>query len=162
MLAQPRELRGLAIRGRAVQSDSLGRFVAGNPDPASLARRLRAWGFESWASERLRGPRGEQAVSSVVELRSARAARMFTRYSIWQLRHQGRGSYRALRVAGVPGAGGYAFTLPRAAGGDVNLYWVQGRCQLLVGASRSGAPPPQAPLLAAVRAIHRRTGWRCP
>ena len=66
---------------------------------------------------------------------------------------------RRFEVAGVPGATGW--TGPDLHGNAIGqVYWVQGRCMLLIGLETEG--PRVGPLSAGARAIHERTGGTCP
>ena len=67
---------------------------------------------------------------------------------------------KRFRVADVPGARG--FTGPDLHGNAIgHAYWTQGRCMLLIGLEVEEGP--RAELLSAgIRAIHERTGGKCP
>lgn len=145
---------------------NLNMYLKGDPNRKADAKRLRSVGFVTAAEESLTGAKNAQAGSAVVEVKAGSAARALVAVDVAKVRQQGAGTYTAITVPGVPSARGYAFTGSAKNGGarnrDANVYWVQGRCELFAGDLRPGTGALAAPVIAAVKAIDRRTGGACP
>jgi hypothetical protein len=128
------------------------------------ARRLRSEGFLSYAFEPIRGPRSA-GITNVALYSTAEGAKR-------SLAHESRPNVirklhpvekpRFFSVPGIPGARGWTASLPgEPASHDVgNLYWVQGRCMLVLG--NQGPGPFAGPLSTGARAIYERTNGQCP
>ena len=127
--------------------------------PPADARRLRREGFISYAFEPIRGPRSTAGITNVSLFETAEGARQ-------SLAHETRtdvirafGPVKGLRrftVPGVPGARGWTASEPQVG----NVYWVQGRCMLVLG--NQGPGPFAEPLSKGARAIYERTKGKCP
>lgn len=145
---------------------SLKEYLRGDPHARADAKRLKAAGFQTAAFELLKGAHKAQAGSAVVEFKTSAGARKLTASQLAAVHKQGAGTYTTIKVPGVPRASGYAFTASARNGGakfrDANVYWVQGRCSLFVGDLRPGSGALAMPVIAAVKAVHRRTGGTCP
>ncbi len=141
-------------------------YLQGDPHFKADAKRLKSAGFQTAAFEQLKGANRAQAGSAVVEFTTPAGARKLTAYAHASVRNQGAGTYTAIKVPRVTSAVGYAFTGSAKNGGaqnrDANVYWVQGRCSLFVGDVRPGSGALAAPVIAAVKVVHRRTGGMCP
>lgn len=70
----------------------------------------------------------------------------------------GGGKIRHFDVAGIPGARGW--TASKEDHDVGNVYWVQGRCLMILG--NEGPGPLAGPLSTGARAIYQRTEGRCP
>ena len=126
--------------------------------PPADARRLRSEGFVSYRFQPIRGPR-TAGISNVALFATAAGARR-------NLAHETRtdviralGPVEGLRrfpVPGIPGARGWTASEPRVG----NVYWVQGRCVLVLG--NQGPGPFPGPLSKGARAIYERTNGECP
>lgn len=127
------------------------------------ARRLRSEGHISYTVQPIRGPR-TAGITNVALYETAEGAQR-------SLAHELRPNVRKLdpvenlrffSVPGIPGARGWTASLPgEPASHDVgNLYWVQGRCMLVLG--NQGPGPFAGPLSTGARAIYERTNGECP
>jgi hypothetical protein len=165
-LVRGNEAPGFHVSGRIYKTSNISAYLQGVPKSQKKkdAAKLRAGGFKVFVFERLEGPHASGA-SGVTEMGSPRAARELQRLQINRTHSQGRGTYKRLTVSGVPGAVGYDFTCTAGKScpsSDTNIYWVQGRCVIFVGDIRSSRTPLSGPVLAAVRAVHKRTHGTCP
>jgi hypothetical protein len=70
----------------------------------------------------------------------------------------GEGELRRFVVPGIPGARGWTASKDGHLVG--NIFWVQGRCLMILGHETSG--PFDGPLATGAHAIYRRTKGRCP
>ena len=68
------------------------------------------------------------------------------------------GSSAASTVPGIPGARGWAASKDAHSVG--NVFWVQGRCLMVLG--NEGPGPFAGPLSTGAQAIYQRTKGRCP
>jgi hypothetical protein len=126
---------------------------------AADARRLRGEGFISFTAQPIRGPRGTAGITNVAQFATAEGARR-------NLAHETRTdvirafgpvtNLRRFTVPGIPGARGWTASKPRVG----NLWWVQGRCVLVLG--NQGPGPFVGPLSKGARAIYERTNGQCP
>lgn len=164
-LVRSGEMPGFVVAQRRTGMN-LSTYLKGDPNAKADAKRLKSAGFVTAAEEALSGPKNAQGGSAVIQVRSGSAARVLAATDVAKARQQGAGTYTALTVPGVPGARGYAFTGSAKNGGarnrDTNVYWVQGRCELFVADLRPGTGALASPVIAAVKAVHRRTGNACP
>jgi hypothetical protein len=121
------------------------------------ARRLRSEGFISYSFEPIRGPR-TAGVTNVALYATADGAKH-------SLAHDLRTEIRAVgpvaklgrfTVPGIPGARGWTASESQVG----NVFWVQGRCVLVLG--NQGPGPFAGPLSTGARAIYERTNGQCP
>ena len=70
----------------------------------------------------------------------------------------GGGKLRRFTVPGIPGARGW--TASKDAHVVGNIYWVQGRCLMILGTE--GPRPFDGPLSTGAQAIYQRTKGECP
>ncbi len=123
------------------------------------ARRLRREGFISIVFQPIRGPQ-TAGVSNVAVFATAEGAQN-------DMAHELRtGVIRSFLpddakigrfdVPGIPGARGFTASEPRVG----NVFWVQGRCVLVLGNQGSGQL--DGPLSKGARAIYERTNGECP
>src|SRR3954452_22784547 len=122
------------------------------------ARRLRSEGFISYAFEPIRGPR-TAGITNVALYSTAEGAKHSLAHELRTDVIRAFGPVANLRrftVPGIPGARGWTASKPRVG----NLWWVQGRCVVVLG---NQAPGPLAgPLSTGARAIYERTNGDCP
>ncbi len=122
------------------------------------AQRLRREGFISFAVEPIRGPR-TAGLSNVALYETAAGARQSLEYELRPdiiRRFHPVEDLRWFKVPGVPGARGWSASEPHVG----NVFWVQGRCMLVLG--NQGPGPFAGPLSAGARAIYERTDGECP
>jgi hypothetical protein len=122
-------------------------------------RRLRREGFISFASQPIRGPRETAGITNVALFATAEGAKH-------NMAHELRtdviravdpvANLRRFTVPGIPGARGWTASEPHVG----NLWWVQGRCVLVLG--NQGPGPFAGPLSTGARAIYERTNGECP
>jgi hypothetical protein len=122
------------------------------------ARRLRSEGFISYTFEPIRGPR-TAGITNVALFATAEGAKH-------NLAHETRtdviralgpvANLRRFPVPGIPGARGWTASEPHVG----NVFWVQGRCVLVLG--NQGPGPFAGPLSTGARAIYERTNGECP
>jgi hypothetical protein len=123
------------------------------------ARRLSREGFVSFASQPIRGPRETAGITNVALFATAEGAKH-------NMAHELRtdviravdpvANLRRFTVPGIPGARGWTASEPHVG----NLWWVQGRCVLVLG--NQGPGPFAGPLSTGARAIYERTNGECP
>jgi len=123
------------------------------------ARRLRSEGFISFTSAPIRGPRETAGITNVAQFATAEGAKH-------NMAHELRtdvilavgpvANLRRFTVPGIPGARGWTASEPHVG----NLWWVQGRCVLVLG--NQGPGPFAGPLSTGARAIYERTNGDCP
>jgi hypothetical protein len=133
-------------------------FVKDMPLAPADARRLRSEGFISYTFQPIRGPR-TAGITNVALYATAEGAKH-------SLAHELRtdvirsfdpvANLRRFTVPGIPGARGWTASKPRVG----NLWWVQGRCVLVLG--NQGPGPLAGPLSTGARAIYERTNGQCP
>jgi hypothetical protein len=70
----------------------------------------------------------------------------------------GGGKLRRFVVPGIPGARGW--TASKAGHTVGNIFWVEGRCLMILGNETTG--PFDGPLATGAQAIHQRTKGQCP
>ena len=125
---------------------------------------LRSSGYISTTYQPAYGGRGA-GVSSVMLFKTAAGARDWMAYetSGRLLRHQIPDvTIKRFQVPGVPGVpGAHGWTGPDLHGNSIgHVYWIQGRCMLLIGLEVEG--PRVERLSAGANAIYERTGGTCP
>jgi hypothetical protein len=126
--------------------------------PPADARRLRREGFISFAVQPIRGPR-TAGVSNVALFATAEGAKHNLAHELRTDVIRAFGPVANLRrftVPGIPGARGWTASEPHVG----NLWWVQGRCVLVLG--NQGPGPFVGPLSTGARAIYERTNGQCP
>jgi hypothetical protein len=126
--------------------------------PQADARRLRREGFISFISQPIRGPR-TAGISNVALFATAEGARRNMAHELRTDVIRAFGPVANLRfftVPGIPGARGWTASKPHVG----NLWWVQGRCVLVLG--NQGPGPFAGPLSRGARAIYERTNGKCP
>ena len=122
------------------------------------ARRLRSEGFVSFMSQPIRGPR-TAGVTNVALFATPEGARHNMAHELRTDVIRAFGAVTHLRrftVPRIPGARGWTASKPRVG----NLWWVQGRCVLVLG--NQGPGPFVGPLSTGARAIYERTNGQCP
>jgi hypothetical protein len=123
------------------------------------ARRLSREGFVSFASQPIRGPREAAGITNVALFATAEGAKHNMAHELRTdvIRAQGPvANLRRFTVPGIPGARGWTASEPHVG----NLWWVQGRCVLVLG--NHGPGPFAGPLSTGARAIYQRTKGQCP
>jgi hypothetical protein len=128
------------------------------------ARRLRQEGFVSFTVGPIRGPQSA-GLTNVALYETPEGARHSLAHEVRPDVIRALGSVenlRYFRVPGIPSARGWTASLPgQPPSHDVgNVYWVQGRCMLVLG--NQGPDPLVDPLSTGARAIFERTNRRCP
>ena len=128
------------------------------------ARRLRREGFISFTVQPIRGPQ-TAGVTNVALYETPEGARHSLAHELRPDVIRALGPVENLRffpVPGIPGARGWTASLPgEPASRDVgNVFWVQGRCMLVLG--NQGPGPFVGPLSTGARAIFDRTNRQCP
>ena len=123
--------------------------------------RMRSTGMGAATYQPTEGP-NSRGVTSVTLFASARGA------SQWLAQEQREdyirrqlpngGKLRRFVVPGIPGARGWSATKDSRIVG--NIFWVQGRCLMILGHESSG--PFDGPLATGAHAIYRRTKGQCP
>ena len=122
------------------------------------ARRLEEEGFISFTGGPIRGPK-TAGVTNLSLFETEEGARQDLAHETRQDVIRSFGPIQGLEfftVPGIPGARGWTATEPRVG----NVYWVQGRCMLVLG--NQGPGPFQGPLSEGARAIYERTNGECP
>jgi hypothetical protein len=103
-----------------------------------------------------------RGVTSVTLFASAQGARQWMaqeQREDYIRRHMpGGGKLRHFDVPGIPGARGW--TASKDDHNVGNIYWVQGRCLMILG--NEGPGPIAGPLSTGARAIYKRTKGQCP
>jgi hypothetical protein len=133
-------------------------FVEDMHLPPADARRLRGEGFISFAFQPIRGPR-TAGISNVALFATAEGAEHNMAHELRTEVIRAFGPVANLRyftVPGIPGARGWTASEPHVG----NLWWVQGRCVLVLG--NQGPGPFAGPLSTGARAIYQRTKGQCP
>ncbi len=135
-------------------------FVNGGGLTQADARRLRSEGFISFTFQPIEGPR-TAGVTNVALYKATEGAKHSmahdSRASV--IRAIGDTKFRPFPVPGVPGARGW--TGRDKHGHHIgHVYWVQGRCFLVLG--NEGPGPFAGPLSTGARAIYERTNGECP
>ncbi len=123
------------------------------------ARRLRSEGFISFTSQPIRGPRGTAGITNVALFATAAGAQHNMAHELRTDVIRAFGPVANLRrftVPGIPAARGWTASKPHVG----NLWWVQGRCVLVLG--NQGPGPFAGPLSTGARAIYERTNGECP
>jgi hypothetical protein len=124
----------------------------------AAARRLRGEGFVSFASQPIRGPR-TAGISNVALFATAEGAQHNMAHGLRTdviRAFDPVANLRRFTVPGIPGARGWTASKPHVG----NLWWVQGRCVLVLG--NQGPGPFAGPLSRGARAIYERTNGQCP
>ena len=123
--------------------------------------RMRGAGMGSATYQPTEGP-DSRGVTSVTPFASAHGARRWMAHEQREdyiRRHMpGDGKLRRFVVPGIPGARGWSASKDGHIVG--NIFWVQGRCLMILGHETTG--PFDGPLAAGAHAIYRRTKGRCP
>jgi hypothetical protein len=122
------------------------------------ARRLRSEGFISYAFQPIRGPR-TAGITNVALYATAEGAKHSLAHELRTDVIRAFGPVANLRrftVPKIPGARGWTASEPHVG----NVFWVQGRCLLVLG--NQGPGPFAGPLSTGARAIYERTNGRCP
>jgi hypothetical protein len=122
---------------------------------------MRGTGMGTATYQPTEGP-GSRGVTSVTLFAGAQGARRWLAQEMREdyIRRQlpEGGKLRRFVVPGIPGAHGWsAIKGSRIVG---NIFWVQGRCLMILGHETNG--PFDGPLAAGAHAIYRRTQGRCP
>jgi hypothetical protein len=126
---------------------------------AADARRLRGEGFISFTAQPIRGPRETAGITNVALFATAEGAKHNMAHELRTdvIRAVGPvANLRRFTVPGIPGARGWTASEPHVG----NLWWVQGRCVLVLG--NQGPGPFAGPLSTGARAIYERTNGQCP
>jgi hypothetical protein len=123
--------------------------------------RMRSAGMGPGTYQPTEGP-NTRGVTSVTLFASAQGARQWMAQEQREdyIRRQlpGGGKLRHFDVPGIPGARGWTASKD---GHDVgNVFWVQGRCLMILG--NEGPGPIAGPLSTGARAIYKRTKGQCP
>jgi hypothetical protein len=126
--------------------------------PPADAERLRREGFISFTVAPIRGPR-TAAVTNVALYETPEGAEHDMAHELRPDVIRSVGPPENLRyftVPGIPGGRGWTASSPHVG----NVYWVQGRCMLVLG--NQGPGPLAGPLSTGARAIYERTNGECP
>jgi hypothetical protein len=159
-IAQAGEAPGFVPRGRpqVFRTASAWTGVLPTRKPKRDAGRLRREGFVLGVFQRLtdaHDPAIRRGSSAVIELGSASAARAEGRVDMREgIAAEPGATINRYTIRGVPGSFGYTATL--AGRGASNAFFTEGRCLLTVGDSEPVGNV-AAPVMAAVRAVFRRT-----
>jgi len=131
--------------------------------PAPDERRLRSEGFLSFTAQPIRGPRSA-GITNVALHETPEGARRSMAHDLRPdvVRMGPVEKLRYFSVPGVPGARGFTASLrgEPASHGVGNVFWVQGRCVLVLG--NQGPGPLAGRLGKGARAIYERTKGECP
>jgi hypothetical protein len=132
--------------------------------PPADARRLRSEGLISFTSQPTRGPRAA-GVTNVALFATAEGAKRHMAHELRPNVIRGMGPIEDLRffsATDIPGARGWTASLPGEPASHAvgNLWWVQGRCVLVLG--NQGPGRLVGPLSTGARAIYERTRGECP
>ena len=123
--------------------------------------RMRSTGMGPATYQPTEGP-DSRGVTSVTPFASAQGARRWLAQEQREdyIRRQlpGEGKLRRFVVPGIPGARGWTATKDGHLVG--NIFWVQGRCLMILGHETSG--PFDGPLATGAHAIYKRTKGQCP
>lgn len=133
-------------------------FVAAMGLPQADAQRLEDEGFISFTGGPIRGPK-TAGVSNLSLFETAEGAQQDMEHELQPDVIRSFGPVQGLdffTVPGIPGARGWTATEPRVG----NVYWVQGRCMLVLG--NQGPGPFPGPLSTGAQAIYERTNGECP
>ena len=130
--------------------------------PANDVERLRRAGFISLTLQPLSGDDGNAGVSTILLFKTAKGARDWLEY---ETSDEGIDSMvpgakpKRFRAPGIPGARGWT---GRDRHGNLigHVFWVQGRCEMLLG--NEGKGDFVKPLSIGAKAIHERTNGECP
>jgi hypothetical protein len=136
-------------------------FVKGGGLTQADARRLRSEGFISFMYQPIEGPR-TAGVTNVQLFKAAEGAKQEMAHELRTDVIRALGpvtNIRRFTVPGVPEARGWTGT-PRNHDPVANVFWVQGRCVLVLG--NQGPGRLVGPLSTGVRAIYERTNGQCP
>jgi hypothetical protein len=123
------------------------------------ARRLRGEGFISYTFQPIRGPRASAGLTSVALFATAKGAQDNMAHELRPDVIRSHTPVTKLRLffdPNIPGARGWTASKPHVS----NLWWVQGRCVLVLG--NQGPGPFAEPMSTGARAIHARTAGKCP
>ena len=126
----------------------------GTRAPRHPARRER---FISFTFQPIRGPR-TAGISNVALFAAAEGAKDNMAYELRRAAIRASGPVAHLRyftVPGIPGARGWTASKPHVG----NVWWVQGRCVLVLG--NQGPGPFAGPISTGARAIYERTNAVC-
>jgi hypothetical protein len=133
-------------------------FVKDMPLAPADAQRLRSEGFIAYTFQPIRGPR-TAGITNVTLYATAEGAKHSLAHELRPDVIRAFGPVANLRrfpVGGIPGARGWTASKPHVG----NVYWVQGRCMLVLG--NQGPGPFAGPLSTGARAIYERTNGECP
>jgi hypothetical protein len=123
--------------------------------------RMRSAGMGLGTYQPTEGP-NSRGVTSVTLFASAQGARRWMAQELQEdfIRRQmpDGGKLRRFTVPGIPGARGWTASKGTHVVG--NIFWVQGRCMMILG--NEGADTFDGPLSTGAQAIYRRTKGRCP
>ena len=147
-------------RVESVQTEPAATFAANAPLTDADKRRLRSDGMGPATFQPTEGP-STRGVTSVTLFDTAEGAEHWLAYEQRDafIRQALPGSsIRHFDVPGVPGARGWTATGGAHKVG--NVFWVQGRCMMILG--NEGPGPFAGPLSTGARAIHARTKGECP
>jgi hypothetical protein len=124
-------------------------------------RRMRSTGMGRATYQPTEGP-DSRGVTSVTPFAGAQGARQWLaqeqREDYIRRLMPGGGKLRRFTVPGIPGARGW--TASKGAHVVGNIYWVQGRCLMILGTE--GPRPFDGPLSTGAQAIYQRTKGQCP
>jgi hypothetical protein len=122
------------------------------------ARRLRSEGFLSFTFQPIRGPRASAGITSVALFATAKGAQHNMAYELRREVIRSHTPVTDLRLffePSIPGARGWTASEPHVS----NLWWVQGRCVLVLG--NQGPGPFADPMSTGARAVYERTNGMC-
>ena len=123
--------------------------------------RMRSAGMGVGTYQPTEGPKS-RGVTSVTLFASAQGARQWLaqeqRESYIRRHMPSGGKLRRFAVPGIPGARGWTASKDGHTVG--NIFWVQGRCLMILGHETSG--PFDGPLATGAHAIYKRTKGQCP
>ncbi len=122
---------------------------------------MRSAGMGPATNQPTEGP-NSRGVTSMTLFASAQGARQWLaqeqREGYIRSHMPGAGKLRRFIVPGIPGARGWSTSKGAHIVG--NIFWVQGRCLMILGQDTTG--PFDGPLATGAHAIYRRTKGRCP
>jgi hypothetical protein len=148
-------------RIETIRTESAEAFAQNAPLTKAERREVRSTGMGPSTFQPTEGP-NTAGVTSVTLFTSAKGAARWLaleQRADYIRRHlPGRGKIRHFEIPGIPGARGW--TAPKDDHSVGNVYWVQGRCLMILG--NDGPGPLAGPMSAGAKAIYQRTQGRCP
>ena len=148
-------------RVESVFTEDAGTFAEKAALTKAELSRMRSAGMGPATYQPIEGP-NSRGVTSVTLFASAQGARQWMaqeqREDYIRRNMPGGGRLRHFDVPGIPAVRGW--TTAKDGHGIGNVYWVQGRCLMILGSEGRG--PIAGPLATGAQAIYKRTKGQCP